>query len=136
MRYASVENTSIITDDGTCIPADPENRHYAAIVASGAKILPFEPEPAAQQPPSTPPPLSPIPHIALTFRGAPFGHPDTAKLGIAVNLANAAIANGAQAGDVTWMDGQTFSWPAFDGTPLPMDAPTVLEFAAAVYATI
>lgn len=74
---------------------------------------------------------------SFTFRSVVFARPDIAALSLAVNLANSAIANGVQAGNFSWRPGGApFSWPALNGTELPMDAPTLIEFADAVFSTI
>lgn len=47
MRYADAARTAIRRDsDGAMIPTDPANTDYAALVASGAEIAPYEPPPA------------------------------------------------------------------------------------------
>ncbi|MDX2158995.1 MAG: hypothetical protein SFW09_21030 [Hyphomicrobiaceae bacterium] len=43
MRYADFDRTAIIVDDGTCIPVAPGNRHFDALIASGAQIAPWTP---------------------------------------------------------------------------------------------
>lgn len=40
-RFADESGLVILSPDGKSIPADPENRHYAALIASGAEVAPF-----------------------------------------------------------------------------------------------
>ena len=47
MRYANAEN-SVIADGNRCIPVDPANADYQAILESGAEIEPYE-APAASR---------------------------------------------------------------------------------------
>lgn len=45
-RWLDAEQTTIRREsDGACIPADPANRDYAALLASGADIAAYEPAP-------------------------------------------------------------------------------------------
>lgn len=81
-----------------------------------------------------PPPPPPPPAGAFQFRGATFGRPDFPRLSIVVGMANVAISHGAQGGDYEWLKvGEQFAWPDINGTPYPMDAQTLLEFAATSY---
>ncbi len=41
MKFANEHATMIATDDGRCIPADPANADYAALVAAGAAVEPY-----------------------------------------------------------------------------------------------
>ena len=45
MKYLDAEHTSILADDGRCIPVDPDNMDYAEIVEKEIEIAPYvEPE--------------------------------------------------------------------------------------------
>jgi hypothetical protein len=44
-RYADAKASTIITDDGHIVPADPGNIDYQALLASGVGIAPFAPPP-------------------------------------------------------------------------------------------
>lgn len=59
-KYTSPDNTSVVdTESGKSFPCDPRNPHWQAIVASGAAILPADPEPPATfVAPATPPVLT------------------------------------------------------------------------------
>lgn len=45
MRYTDPDHTMIRLDGGRIVPADPRNRHFAALVAAGAVIQPYAPQP-------------------------------------------------------------------------------------------
>jgi hypothetical protein len=41
MRYVTPDHRVILRDDGACVPTDPANTDYAAILASGVTIAPY-----------------------------------------------------------------------------------------------
>lgn len=41
MRYANVDQTAILRDDGAMVPCDPANTDYQLILASGVEIAPY-----------------------------------------------------------------------------------------------
>jgi hypothetical protein len=72
----------------------------------------------------------------FTFGGTVFqtGATDRENISGAAQLAfMAMVGSGKQPGDLRWHDGDDdFGWIALDNSVVPMDAPTVIEFAKAV----
>jgi hypothetical protein len=81
-------------------------------------------------------PLPPVNTIRFDFRGHVFEMTSdaVARLSLVVNLANAAIRGGVRAGDVRWLSPDVdFGWLDTSANKLPLDAPSLIEFAAAAY---
>lgn len=71
---------------------------------------------------------------SVTFEGHVYA-PDLARLALAATVANAAIARGVQGGDLRWFSAaDDFTQTDIDGVAVPMDAQTVINFAAAAAA--
>lgn len=91
---------------------------------------PAEPEaPAAE-------PLPKQPQKTVSAFGATFAYPDLGRLSVALNLANAAMATGARAGDLRWHGGETdYGWPDINGQLVPMDVQKIIAFGRIVLNT-
>ena len=92
------------------------------------------PAPPVVEAPVTVVPVAPA--TTLEFEGVQFAvqQTDVVRLQLAVGLANAAIANGIEAGDLRWRHpDRDFTWPSAVGAPVPMDHETLIAFAGAVF---
>lgn len=86
-----------------------------------------------QPAPASPVAAPPVEKKALSFHGVDYVAPDMMKLALDVAVASNAIQHGIQANDFRWCDAaKDYTMSAADGTPVPMDAPTLIQFALAV----
>jgi len=73
----------------------------------------------------------------VSFQDRDFEISDLPRLTLDVGLANNAIINGVEAGDLGWHTlGERYSWPDAEGAHVPMDHQTLIEFARAVSAAL
>lgn len=133
-RYASNDHMAVVAPDGRFIPVDPDNRDYAALVASGEDIAPYEAPPAGADAVNQ----ERDRRIAVfPFGGRLYQLDGESQVNVAGagTLALAAIIEGAQVGNLRWSDAdEDFVWLAADNTATAMDAQTMFAFAQAAAA--
>lgn len=111
------------------IPANPDNSHYAALMASGMPIADYAP------PQPTKMDVNRERDRRLetyTFNGKVYQFDTGSRENITDvgTMALAAIINGSQPGDYRWADADVdFAFIALDNTPVLMDAQTAWNFS-------
>jgi hypothetical protein len=103
------------------------DKYWPALETNDLVYRPSRPVPAQVTPQA-------VEGQGVAFNGITFAKPDMGRLALVVALATSAVAHGIQAGDFRWIDpAADFTMLAADGTPVPMDAPTLVQFAIATY---
>ena len=117
MKFANEHATMIATDDGRCIPADPANADYAALVAAGAAVEPY----VAPLPP--PPTVEDVRAEASRRMQHVVGARDAAHLQIVIaNASREAIRLLRVTADRPWTEGEVARAAALEAADAAIEA--------------